>query len=436
MYRKYFFFSLALVALLLVSNIAASAQSGPLRGQIFIKQADGQTVPAVGAQVDVYRTDIAGKYSTKADKKGGFVFAGLPFVGTYIIAASAPNARPDILAGVKAGREGEYKMTLQPGDGRRLTEDEAKALVKNNTPAAPGAGGGGGSAPTESAEDRKKREELIAKNRDIEEGNKKILAANEIVLRTAKLGNDALTAKRYDEAITQYDEGLAADPTHPGAPVLLTNRAIALTNRGVERFNAAAKTKDDAGLENARKDWRAAVESGNKAVEMLKTTTPAATDPAAMAKYNTSKYYALSARAEAYRLFVSKVDQSQADAGMAAYQEYMASEMDPAKKLSAQVKAANMLLDAGASDKALAEFQKILEGNPDNIDAVLGAGLALFQSGDKAKFQLAANYLQRFVDKAPDTHPLKASAKESLEYLKSQENIKPEKPAGGGRRRG
>jgi hypothetical protein len=60
----------------------------------------------------------------------------------------------------------------------------------------------------------------------------------------------------------------------------------------------------------------------------------------------------------------------------------------------------------------------------------------LFQSGDKAKFQEAANYLQRFVDKAPDTHKLKASAKESLEYLKTQENIKPQKTAPATKRRG
>ena len=29
---------------------------------------------------------------------------------------------------------------------------------------------------------------------------------------------------------------------------------------------------------------------------------------------------------------------------------------------------------------------------------------ALFSSGDKAKYQEAANYLQKFVDKAPDDH--------------------------------
>lgn len=429
MYRKHFFYSLAIAAMLLIGNLAAAAQTGQLRGRVLMVGADGKEVPAAGALVDVYRVDISAKYNIKADKKGVFVFAGLPFTGDYVIAASAPNARPDALSGVKAGRDIDYKLTLQAGDGRRLTEAEAKSMT-----------GGGGAATAsgnsgESAEDRKKREELIAKNEQIKSENAKIEAANATVTRTAKAGNDELNLKHYDQAIALYDEGIAADPTHPGAPVLLTNKSIALTNRGVDRFNEANKANNSAGLEAARKDWRDAVESSNKAVELLKAET-APTDPAALQRYNTSKYLALSARAEAYRLFVPKVDQAQADAGWAAYQEYIAAETDPEKKLKAELKAANMLLDAGASEKALMAFQKVLEANPDNIDATLGAGLALFQTGDKTKFQQAANYLQRFVDKAPDTHPLKASAKESLEYLKSQENIKPEKPASGGRRRG
>ena len=86
-----------------------------------------------------------------------------------------------------------------------------------------------------------------------------------------------------------------------------------------------------------------------------------------------------------------------------------------------------MLFDAGATDLAVAEAQKVLAENPDDIDANRIMGLALFASGDKAKFQQAANYLQHYVDKAPDTDPLKASAKESLEYLKTAENVKPEK---------
>ena len=127
------------------------------------------------------------------------------------------------------------------------------------------------------------------------------------------------------------------------------------------------------------------------------------------------------------RLFVTKADGTQADAGAAAFQDYIAVETDAAKKSRAQLDMAQMLLDAGAGDKAFAEFQKILAEKPDDPDANLGAGLALFSTGDKARFQEAANFLQHFVDKAPDTHKFKNDAKAVLAELKSTENVVPEK---------
>jgi tetratricopeptide (TPR) repeat protein len=432
MRRKYFFFTFA-AALMLLSNLAVSAQTGQLFGDVLMQQADGTTVPAAGANIDVFRTDLPGKFQTKADKKGHFVFAGLPFVGTYIIAASAPNARPDILGGVKAGRDVSYKLTLSPGDGKRLTEAEAKAAGSGGGPA-----NGGGPPAKESAEDRKKREELEAKNKEIMASNEKNSKINEVVGKTFKAGNEALTAKRYDEAIAQYDEGLAADAEQPA---ILTNKSVALKARGVDRYNAAITSKDEAaktaGIDAAKKDFRDAAEASNKAVEIIKGQTPP-TEEAALKNFNSNKYFAYASRAEAMRLLVSKVDPAQADAGLAAFQEYIAVEVDPVKKAKAQVDVAQMLLDAGSADKAYAEFQKVLAENPENIDAILGAGLSLFASQDKSKYQEAANYLQRFVDKAPDTHKFKADAKTTLEFLKTNENIKPQKTTStpGGRRRG
>lgn len=432
MRRKYFFFTLAAAALmLLLSNLAVSAQTGQLYGDVVMQQADGTTVPVAGAAIDVYRTDLPGHFPTKTDKKGHFVFAGLPFVGTYVITASAPNARPDVISGAKAGRDVTYKLTLAPGDGRRLTEAEAKA--------ASNAGAASNGAPVkETPEERKKREALEAENEKIRASNEKNTKINEIIGRTFKAGNDALSAKHYDEAIAQYNEGLAADAEQPA---LLTNKSVALRGRGVDRYNAAIKSSDEAtktaGIEAAKQDFRDAATASVKAVELIKAQ-PVPTEAAALKNYEANKYFALASEAESLRLLVTKADQSQADAGFTAFQEYIAVETDPAKKLKAQVDAAEMLRIANQWEKALAEFKKILETNPDNVDALRGAGLALFSSPNKADYQEAANYLQRFVDKAPDTHPEKASAKDALEYLKSQENIKPQKTTStpSGRRRG
>ncbi|HEX6717355.1 MAG TPA: carboxypeptidase regulatory-like domain-containing protein [Pyrinomonadaceae bacterium] len=454
MIGKYIYTALAVATLVACVSLTAFAQTGELRGKVLMQQADGQKVPLADAQIDVFRTDISGKYNTKTNKKGEFVFAGLPFIGSYIIAASHPTAAPNYVPGVKVGQDIPYEITLTPGNGKRLTYEE----IKNA-----GAGGGGGptnpsatggrpsSGGSESASDKAKREEIMKKNAEIEAANKKISEANEIVGRTFKVGNDALQTataasrannseeaiKNYTAAVAAYDEGLAADPEQPA---ILTNKAVALKGRGVERFNATvrSKTLDDAGrtagLQTAKDDFKAAAEAAGKAVTLIKAQ-PAPTEAADVDRLKNNKYAALLTYAESMRLFVSKADGSQADAGLAAFKEYLAVETDPAKKAKAQLDMAQMLLDAGAADKALTEFKTILATTPDSPEANLGAGLAVYASGDKTKFQEAANYLQHFVEVAPDTNPMKDDAKAILAELKNTENVTPEKTARPNRRR-
>ena len=420
MRRSHFFTSIAAVALLLCSGAAISAQVGALRGTVKLVGADGKPAPVDGAVIDVFRTDIAGEYHTKSDKRGEWVFAGLPYVGTYIVAISAPGAQANAKGGVKAGREIPVDVILAPGDGKRLTLGEAKAAVAGGS-----SNPGGGS---ESAADKTKRDaEALKRNDEIKKENEKNLNINKVVGDAFKAGNAALNAKNYDEALKQYDMGLAADPEQPS---LLTNKTLALKARGVDKYNAAIQTKDEAartaGLEIAKADFKAAVDAANKAADLIKKV-PASTDPEEQKQQAVNKYATMSARAEAMRLFVTKADANQADAGAAAFQDYIAVETDAAKKSKAQLDMAQMLLDAGAGDKAFAEFQRILAQRPDDPDANLGAGLALFSTGDKAKYQEAANYLQRFVDKAGDDHKFKADAKAILAELKSTENVVPEK---------
>lgn len=443
MIGKYFFGALAVAILLVFASISAVAQVGELRGTVMLKQADGQKVPLADAQIDVFRTDIKGEYKTKTNKKGEFVFAGIPFVGTYVVAASHPTASPNFMPGVKAGRGVPVDIEVNPGDGKRLTFDEIKN-AGGASAAPPGAGSSGGnSGGGESEADKAKRAELERKNKEIMEGNKKIEEANATIARTFKAGNEALTAattaskgkqselamQKFTDAVAQYDEGLAADAEQPA---ILTNKAVALKGRGVEKYNAMIQNKnlDDAGrtsgLEAAKADFKAAAEASTKAVTLLKAQ-PVPTDPAELQRYNGNKYAALLTQSESMRLFVSKVDPTKADAGVTAFKDYIAAETDPVKKGKAQLDLAQMLMDSGAVDKALVEYQAILESQPDNAEANLGAGLALYAANDKAKFQDAANYLQKFVDKAADGHPFKDDAKMILTEMKNSQNITPDK---------
>lgn len=445
---KYFYGALA-VAILIAASMTTFAQVGELRGKVMMKQADGQTVPLADAQIDVFRTDMKGTYKTSTNKKGEFVFAGIPFVGIYTVVASHPTAAPNWVDGAKAGRDIPVEIVVTPGDGKRPTLEEVKAAGGGRSAPAGGGGGGGGASNNASsgasAGDKAKAEELKKQNEAIEAANKKISEANEVIARTFKAGNDFLTAAsassktgnsedaiaKYTQSVASYDEGLVADPEQPA---ILTNKAVALKGRGVERFNAAirAKSLDDAGrnaaLQTAKDDFKAAAESAGKAVALIKKQT-APTDAAEVARYNANKYAAMLTHAESMRLFVSKADQSQADAGLAAFKDYIAVETDPAKKSKAQLDMAQMLLDAGAADKALEEFKTILTTQPDSPEANLGAGLATYGIGDKTKFQEAANFLQRFVEVAPDSNPMKDDAKAILQELKNTDNVTPEKKA-------
>jgi tetratricopeptide (TPR) repeat protein len=430
MRRFNLFSSIIAIAVLALSALTASAQTGALRGHVVQKKADGTSVKAAGAQIDVFRSDMAGAFHTKTDKNGEFVFAGLPFIGTYIVAASMPGAQPYAMRNVKVGRDIDYEVILGPGDGKRLTEEEAKKVVAGGGQDATTTTGGG-----ESAEAKAKREELLKKNAEIEASNKKAENVNQVVGDAFKAGNAALTANNYEEAVRQYDLGLAADPEQAA---LLTNKAAALKALGVKKYNEAIQSKDEAGkaaaIDAAKAEFKNAAETADKAFELIKKE-PAVTDPTDQKRHEANKYAALNVRAEAYRLYVSKGDGTKADAGVVAYNDYLAVETDAAKKSKAQLDLAQMLLDAGAGDKALVEYQKILAATPNDPDANLGAGLALYATGDKTKYQEAANYFQKFVDTAPDSHKFKNDAKDILANLKNTENVVPEKTTRPPRRR-
>src|SRR4029077_2101199 len=162
-------------------------------------------------------------------------------------------------------REIDYELVLSPGDGRKLTLDEINKLKAKGGADTPAASG------SESAADKAKREEILKKNAEIEAANKKAEGTNKIVGDSFKAGNDALNAKNYEEAVRQYDTGLAADPEQAA---LLTNKAAALKALGVEKYNAAIQSKDDAaktaGIEAAKGYFKTSAESSDKAYELVK----------------------------------------------------------------------------------------------------------------------------------------------------------------------
>ena len=427
MYRKHLFIILIAAAMLCLSSLSTFAQTGAVRGTVKLKQADGTSVLVTNATIDVFRIDIVGKNeNNKTNKRGEFHIIGLFVAGKYILSISAPGAAPYIKGGIKPGQDVDIPIVMEVGDGTRYTMEQAKELAKGDSPAAKATSSG------ESAEARAEHDEKVRKNAEITASNDKAKTSNEIYNRVVKEGNAAYIAKNYPEAVAKYSEAITADPDHPGAPVVLTNRSIVLRIMAVDEYNAAVKAKDDAGKDSAKKKWAQAAQDAKMAVEKLKAQTPSS-EAGAAAAYKDQYYRALLARAAIMKFYIPIVDPTQVEAATVAYTEYLAAEPDPAIRLNMQLEYAQVLFQAGEIDKSILEYKKVLETDPNNIDALLWVGLALFGTEDPTKYQEAANYLQLFVDKAPDTNELKAGAKETLDELK-RKDVKPQKPAG--KRRG
>ena len=437
MLRKSFFGLAAIAVVIFANGLMVFSQIAVTSGKVELEQADGTRVP-VEAAIDIYRTDSrSGFPKGKTDKKGGFSFAGFVVGGTYMFAVSAPGCAPTVFPNVRAGQE-KLLITLRPGDGKRYTETEARAILAS-AKTGPSEGTPEPSAADKAALDKEKAA-YEAKVAEINAKNKKATDNYEKIGALLKEGAEAVKVKNYDLAVAKYDEGLVIEPNFVGStPVLLNNRGTSLRLRSVETYNKSVKLTDAtakvAGYNSTKKDLLDAVESHQRAWKMISEA------PAGEAKdqtFNeTNKLNAIREAKESFRIAVAteQVDPAVIDAAKILIPEYIAAEADAAKKAEAMLIMADLYRVSADSENAIAAYKKILETSPENADALAGVGLSLVNQGyvkeDKAMLQEAANYLQKFVSVAPDTHKYKANAAEAITTLKTLSNVAPQKTTAG-----
>jgi len=422
MYRKSLF-SLLFVAIAACSSGFVSAQTiPPITGTVELEKGGAKT-PLAGAKVDLYREDVKGQgqtVTTGAD--GKFSFAGAQPGKPYLLSVSGPGASPTYLPGIKAGMQ-NVLITMESGDGRKVTEDE----LKNAMAAASG---------QMSEADKKKQAELEKKRQEIEANNKRIEESGKIIDAALKEGSAAFEAKNYDVAVAKYEEGYAASPDFVGsAPVLLNNKGTALYTRAVATYNANVKNTDAAAKQTAmsqvKKDLGDAAEAFNRSWTILKNAP--ATEITNKPDFESNKVKALSGAREAFRLMIvtEKVDETKAPIAKELIDQYVAIETDKAKKDAAILTLADIYRIAQDSENAIAEYRKILAIDSGNLDALAGAGLSLVNLGyindDKAKLQEGADLLQRYASAAPDNHKYKNDALGLIDTLKKEQNIAPQK---------
>ncbi|MDQ3799855.1 MAG: hypothetical protein M3384_10410 [Acidobacteriota bacterium] len=425
MYRKNFIVSLFVIAAFLTaSSLVAFAQTvAPIRGRVQLKKADNTLVPVEGAEVTAYRTDISkGKLpSAKTDKKGFFSFAGVPYGQTFVLVATAPNVRAGYFPNVKANMD-NIVIEVEAGEGKVPTEEEIRAALASVSTT-------GELTP----EEKKKQEDIAKKNAEIQAKNERIKNANEVINRAIAEGKKAYDASDWDTAIVKFDEGYNADPEFAGtAPVFLNNKADALRQRAIANYKKSVSdaANKDTHLQAAKRDFLESVSASQRALEILKNAT--ATEPNVQKGYDANRMVAYSIMNDTYRLMIeTRIDVSKVPEAVQVVDAYVTLEPDAAKKAKAQIQMADTLRKIGNSDDAIPLYRKALESAPDNPDLLAGLGLSLFNSGvvanNKEQMQEGLNIMERFTSIAPDTHALKASVKEAVDYLKNQEKLTPQK---------
>lgn len=429
MFRKNYFIFLALAALFLLSGMSLFAQS-PIKGKVELKKADGTVVPVEGATISIYRTDstMAKMASVKSDAQGMFASEAVPKDQNFALLVSAP----DTLAALLYAKGGETaNVSLTPGNGETPSDEEVHTAIKEAT------------IDPNSVEGKKIAAEREKKTAEINAKNDKARASNDVLNRALKEGNttfsegnNAYIAKNYDDSIAKfgaaaakYDEGYNAAPEFLGsAPIMLNNKGNALRLRGFSNYK---KSGTDAAnkatlMEAAKKDFNEALASHQKALAV------ASTAPATDTKSKDNKLVALSGIAESYRLLVgTRADASKTKELLAAANDYAAAETVAATKAKKLNEIADTFRLAGDSADSIPLYKKVLEVDPNNVDAIGGLGLSLYNEGavnnNKEQTQEGLNLMKKFTEVAPDTHPEKLNIKNAVDYLINSEKMTPQK---------
>jgi TonB family protein len=235
----------------------------------------------------------------------------------------------------------------------------------------------------------------------------------------------AIVGMRFDEALRLSDEGLAAAPNQPA---FWLNRADALYARAVVTYNrfyrSAEEAERKAGLEASRRDFRDALAAATRGLALV-DDYPAPADEALRVSLEALRRAALWLRAQALMACAIRVDESYYPDAVTALEQYAGAETDPAMSNLAHYYKGQLMIATNDPAGAAAEFRKVFDAEPGNVEALLGEAVALvnqgYKAGDPARLQEGFERLRLFTEKA-EGHRVRASAARALEYFRRGES--------------
>jgi tetratricopeptide (TPR) repeat protein len=330
---------------------AAWAQISAIEGDV--KGPDGQ--PLKGAVILIERQDMKGTYKgAKTDKKGHYIYNGLPFPGTYNVSIWVDDTKRDENKGVRT----------QLGDPVNVSFDlKQSAEQQKSTQAAVAAGT---ATPEQERGMSKEQKEALEKQ---SKENAAIMAKNKALNDTFNAGKEALNAKNFDTAVDSFQKGVEMDPNQN---VIWANLA--------EAYMGQSDTKTSADKEAA---LNKAAEAYAKAIA-LKPDTPG---------YH-NNYGRVLAR-------LKKFDQAQAEFTQAAT-------LDPPNAARYYYTLGAEYVNSGQSGPAEAAFKKAIEVNPEYADAQYQYGLALSArlTADKSGKVIAPDGMREALEKYLQIEPM------------------------------
>src|SRR5262249_515478 len=242
-------------------------------------------------------------------------------------------------------------------------------------------------------------------------------------------GVELMKASNYQNALSEFEQATAIDPSKHAAMLMLSYRANANLAEahyqiGVDLFNKKQRPE-------AKTHFQTAVPEKKKATATAATDT-VENNPGLNA--DQIVYYNILAKNAS--LLVEYY-------GAADLVDSTIKELDKAQTLDAVNKSkwgvlkADMYRSAGRTEDAVAAYKKVLAEDPADVDALYGLGLTLIASPSeqRAQIQEGANTLAEFVAKAPPTDKRVPIVKDALEGVKNAYKVEAEKPAAAPSRR-
>jgi tetratricopeptide (TPR) repeat protein len=312
----------AAAAGLLVLTFTSLAQVTALEGDV--KGTDGQ--PLKDAVIQIVRTDIKGNYKVKTDKKGHYIYTGLP-IGVYTVTLVVDGKEVDNIKGVKTSPGDPHREDFNmkaAGSTKAARDEEVKKAMET----------GQMSKELEKSLTPEQKAAMEKSIKDAAERMKKNAALNSAY-------NDGLTAlnnKQYDVAIENLTKASELDATQ-----------IAVWSNLASAYVELAKTKTGADFDTA---MGKAIDTYKKALE-LKPEDPGLHNNYALALAKDKKF-----------------PEAQTELQKAAT-------LDPANGGKYYFNLGALLVNAGQYDPAAEAFKKAIELTPTYADSYYQLGVCL-----------------------------------------------------------